>query len=86
MDNLALVYDYTTNQGNFQGSATLVGGSKLYAIPSGQRGGWVLGGLAGAPNATVPAGYVNQLSGEIQIPGATSATQKTWGSLKALYR
>lgn len=86
VDNLTLVYDYNTAQGNFEGTATLVGGSKLFAIPPAQRGGWVLGGLAGAPNATVPAGYVNQVNGEIQIPGATSATQKTWGSLKALYR
>ena len=86
VDNLTLVYDYTTAQGNFEGTASLVGGSKLYVIPPAQRNGWVLGGLAGAPNATVPAGYVNQISGEIQIPGATNATQKTWGSLKALYR
>lgn len=86
VDNFVLIYDYTTLQGNFEGSATLVGGSKLYAIPPAQRGGWVLGGLAGSPNASVPVGYVNQVSGEIQIPGPTGTTQKTWGSLKALYR
>lgn len=86
VDNFVLIYDYNTAQGNFQGEANLVSGSKLFAVPPAQRAGWVLGGLAGAPNATVPAGYVNQISGEIQIPGATSATQKTWGSLKSLYR
>ena len=86
VDNFALIYDYNTAQGNFQGTASLVAGSKLFAVPVAQRSGWVLGGLAGAPNASVPTGYVNQINGEIQIPGATSATQKTWGSLKALYR
>lgn len=84
--NLVLQYDYDSNQGAFIGNATLDEGSDLYVIPPTRRAGWVLSGTAGRPNATIPAGYVNQLSGEMQIPGATAARPRTWGNLKALYR
>lgn len=86
IDQLILVYDYNSSQGNFLGNATLDEGTMLGQIPSGQQGGWIMSGLAGRPNATVPDGYVNQLSGELVIPTATNSKQKTWGSIKALYR
>lgn len=86
VDQLVLVYDYDTNQGNFLGNATLDEGALLGQIPSGQQGGWIMSGLAGRPNATVPDGYVNQLSGELVIPSATNSRKGSWGSIKALYR
>ncbi|MBI5710512.1 MAG: hypothetical protein HZC42_09445 [Candidatus Eisenbacteria bacterium] len=86
IDNFALVYDFNLDQGNFQGNMTLDEGVDLIYIPSGQRAGWTLGGLAGRPNATVPQGYDNQISGECRIPGPTPTTHATWGALKALYR
>jgi hypothetical protein len=84
--NLVLVYDYTTNQGNFECQATLDEGSQLGIIPVASRAGWVLSGTAGRPNATIPEGYVNQLSGEVQIPTVTPAAHRSWGSIKTLYR
>jgi hypothetical protein len=86
VDNLVLIYDYSSNQGNFEGQANLVGGAWLALVPVAQRNGWVLGGLAGAPNASVPQGYINQVNGELVLPTATNANQKSWGSIKALYR
>lgn len=85
ISNLVLVYDYTTNQGNFDCSAVLDEGSQLGAIPPAQRAGWVMSGTAGRPNATIPDGYVNQLSGEVQIPSVVPAAHRSWGSLKKLY-
>jgi hypothetical protein len=84
--NLVLVYDYSQNQGNFQCSAALDEGSQLGVIPVPSRAGWVLSGTAGRPNNTIPEGYVNQLSGEVQIPPVTPAAHRSWGSLKDLYR
>jgi hypothetical protein len=86
VNNLILVFDYDTNQGNFQGEATLDEGSDLNLIPPGRRAGWVMSGTAGRPNATIPAGYVNQLAGEMQIPTVVAGEKTTWGHLKALYR
>ena len=87
IDNFILVYNFTTNQGSFAGNMTLDGGPDviLYVPPS-QRAGWVLGGLLGPPNATIPQGYDHQVEGECRIPGKTPAAHKTWGSIKALYR
>lgn len=86
VNGLTLTYDYDANQGGIDGGATLDEGADLFLISPGRRSGWVLSGQAGRPNATVPAGYTNQLSGEMQIPGVTPAAHKSWGSLKALYR
>ncbi len=82
--NLVLVYDYTVNQGNFDCMADLDEGSQLGIVPPAQRNGWVMSGTAGRPNATIPDGYVNQLSGEVQIPVPTA--HRTWGAIKKLYR
>lgn len=84
--NLVLVYDYTQNQGNFDCSAALDEGSQLGVVPVPQRAGWVMSGTAGRPNNTIPDGYVNQLSGEVQIPTVVPAAHRSWGSLKDLYR
>ena len=86
IDNFVLTYDFGLNQGNFSGNMTLDEGPQLIYIPPAQRAGWILGGLAGRPNATVPAGYDNQISGECRIPDATPTSHKSWGSVKALYR
>jgi hypothetical protein len=86
INQLSLVYDYDANQGNFDGTATLDAGSDLFLIPVSRRSGWVMSGQAGVPNATVPAGYVNQINGQVEIPSVTPTAHKSWGSLKALYR
>ncbi len=86
VDNLVLVYDYNALQGALDASATLDEGSALGNIPPARRGGWLLSGTAGAPNPTIPAGYEHQLAGKVQIPYATSATTKSWGQIKSLYR
>ena len=86
VDNLVLIYDYNDNSGNFLGNATLDEGAALWVVPPSRRAGWVLGGQAGRPNASIPEGYVNQISGEVQIPSATPAAHKTWGQIKTLYR
>ncbi len=86
VDNLVLVYDYNTAQGNFEGLATLDEGAALWVISPSRRAGWVLGGQAGQPNGSIPAGYVNQINGEVQIPSAVPAGHKTWGQIKTLYR
>ena len=86
IDNFVLTYNFGTNQGNFQGNMTLDEGPYLAYIPVAQRAGWVLGGLAGRPNGTIPTGYDDQLSGECRIPGSTNTTHGTWGAVKALYR
>lgn len=86
VNGLVLTYDYNANQGGIDGNATLDEGADLFLVSPGQRSGWVLSGQAGRPNSTIPTGYVNQLSGEMQIPGVTPAAHKSWGSLKALYR
>lgn len=86
LDNFVVTYDFNINQGNFGGNMTLDEGPQLIYIPPAQRAGWILGGLAGRPNATVPTGYDNQISGECRIPDVTPTSHKTWGSVKALYR
>jgi hypothetical protein len=86
VDNFVLVYNFLTNQGSFAGNMTIDGGDDLIYVPPPQRAGWVLGGLLGPPNATIPAGYDHQVDGECRIPGKTPATHKSWGSIKALYR
>ena len=86
VDNFVLVYNFVTNSGSFGGNMTLDGGPDLTYIPAAQRPGWVLGGLLGPPNGTIPLGYDHQVDGECRIPGKTPAAHKTWGSLKALYR
>ena len=86
VDNFVLVYNFLTNQGSFAGNMTIDGGDDLIYIPPSQRAGWVLGGLLGPPNATIPQGYDHQVDGECRIPGKTPATHKSWGSIKALYR
>lgn len=86
IDNFTLTFNFGTNQGNFSGNMTQDGGPDLIYIPPGQRAGWVLGGLAGRPNGTIPTGYDNQVSGECRIPDATPTTHRSWGAVKALYR
>jgi hypothetical protein len=86
IDNFVLTFNFSTNQGNFSGNMTQDGGPDLIYIPPSQRSGWVLGGLAGRPNNTIPTGYDNQVSGECRIPDATPTTHKTWGAVKSLYR
>jgi hypothetical protein len=85
---LVLWYDFNPDapQGGFVGKITLDEGTLLGQIPPGQRDGWTLAGLAGRPNPSVPVGYDHQISGECRIPGSVSATHRTWGALKALYR
>jgi hypothetical protein len=86
VDNFALFYDYLGLQGGFSGQMTLDEGSLLSYINASQRNGWLIGGLAGRPNDTVPTGYDNQISGEARIPDATPTKTRTWGAVKALYR
>lgn len=86
VDNFVLVYNFSTGQGNFSGDMTLDEGPDLIYVPPAQHAGWILGGLAGQPNPTVPAGYDHQISGECRIPGSTPTTHKTWGAVKSLYR
>lgn len=88
VDGLVLTYDYNALQGTVTADpgATLDEGTGLVTIPPARRGGWLLSGTAGAPNPTIPAGYEHQVSGKLQIPDATKATQKSWGSIKKLYR
>ncbi|MEO5617307.1 MAG: hypothetical protein ABIS67_06020 [Candidatus Eisenbacteria bacterium] len=86
IDDFVVTFNFSTNQGNFSGNMTQDGGPDLVYIPSNQRSGWVLGGLAKRPNNTIPTGYDNQVSGECRIPDATPATHRSWGALKALYR
>jgi hypothetical protein len=88
IDELVVWYDYNPDarQGGFVGKITLDEGTLLGQIPPGQRDGWTLAGLAGRPNPSVPVGYDHQISGECRIPGSVSATHRTWGALKALYR
>lgn len=86
VNTMVLVYDYNTAQGNFEGLATLDEGSALWVVAPSRRAGWVLGGQAGQPNGSIPAGYVNQISGEMQIPSVVPAAHKTWGQIKTLYR
>lgn len=83
--DFTLVYDFTGNQGNISGSMTIDTGPDIIYVPSGQRAGWTLAGQAGRPNATVPDGYDNQVSGECKVL-SVPVTHKTWGALKALYR
>jgi hypothetical protein len=86
LDDFVLFYDYSVNQGGFSGELTLDEGSDLVYISAPQRMGWLIGGQAGRPNATVPTGYDNQISGEARIPDATPSHTKSWGAVKALYR
>ena len=86
IDGFVLSYDFGTNSGNFSGTMTQDGGPDLIYIPTGERGGWTLGGLAGRPNNTIPNGYDDQVSGECRIPDATPTAHKSWGAVKSLYR
>jgi hypothetical protein len=86
IDNFVLVYNFSTNQGNFAGNMTLDGGKDIIYVPAGQRSGWVLGGLLGPPNPTIPTGYDHQVEGQCEIPGKTPVEHHTWGAIKALYR
>ena len=87
IDILVLTYDYTASQGNLiSDNVTLDEGTMLGLIPAPQRAGWSLSGLAGLPNVTVPPGYINQVSGEMFIPGPTPTNHRSWGAIKALYR
>ena len=86
VDNLVLVYNFSTNQGSYAGNMTLDGGADLIYIPSSQYAGWTLGGLLGQPNPSIPAGYDHQVDGQCNIPSATPTVSRTWGAIKALYR
>jgi hypothetical protein len=86
IDALVLNYDFAANQGGFTGNISYDEGSLLAQIPAAQRDGWILTGLAGRPNPSIPTGYDHQISGECRIPGPVPATHRTWGALKALYR
>ncbi|HEY2955605.1 MAG TPA: hypothetical protein VGK89_10205 [Candidatus Eisenbacteria bacterium] len=86
IDNMVLVYNFSTSQGSFSGAMTLDGGPDLIYVPPSQRAGWVLGGIFGPPNPSIPTGYDHQVEGECRIPGKTPAAHRTWGALKALYR
>jgi len=86
IDNFVLTFNFGTNQGNFSGNMTQDGGPDLIYVPPSQRSGWVLGGLAGRPNGTIPNGYDDQVSGECRIPDATPTTHASWGAVKSLYR
>jgi hypothetical protein len=85
VDNFILTYNFNANTGNFNGTMNLDEGPDLIYVPAGQRLGWTLAGLAGQPNNTVPAGYVNQVTGECKIL-SVPVSHKTWGAVKALYR
>ena len=85
IDNFVVSYNFNNNTGNFQGDMTLDEGSALIYIPPSERQGWILGGLAGPPNPTVPQGYTHQVNGECRIP-VTVNTRSTWGTIKSLYR
>lgn len=86
LSNLHLFYDYGTNTGAIDANATLDEGTLLGTIHPARRSGWLLSGEAGRPNGTIPAGYEHQLSGDVQIPGATKTAHQSWGAVKALYR
>lgn len=86
LSNLHLFYDYNANAGAIDANATLDEGTLLGLIHPARRNGWLLSGQAGRPNGTIPAGYENQLSGDVQIPGATPTARQSWGAVKALYR
>jgi hypothetical protein len=86
LDGFALFYDYLGAQGGFSGQMTLDEGTLLTYINPSQRNGWLIGGLAGRPNDTVPSGYDNQISGEARIPEVTPTQTRSWGAVKALYR
>ena len=64
---------------------TLDEGSDLALyVPPAQRSGWILG--AQNDNASVPAGYDNQVNGNCVVPGPTTGINSSWGAIKALYR
>jgi len=86
LDDFVIFYDYSVNQGGFSGTMTLDEGTDLIYINPPQRNGWLIGGQAGRPNGTIPAGYDNQISGEARIPDVTPSHTKSWGAVKALYR
>jgi hypothetical protein len=86
IDNLVLSYDFEAKQGAFTGNISFDEGALLGQIPEAQRDGWILSGLAGRNNPSIPDGYDHQISGECRIPGPVPAAHKTWGALKALYR
>jgi|SRR5215470_10549676 len=86
IDNFVLTFNFTTNQGSFGGNVTLDGGTALIYVPSGQRSGWILGGLKNKPGAPpAPTGYDHQVEGSCYVPETATET-KTWGTLKKLYR
>jgi hypothetical protein len=86
IDFLVLSYDFGAEQGAFSGNISFDEGTLLGHIPVAQRDGWILSGLAGGMNPSIPGGYNHQIDGECRIPGPVPATHRTWGALKALYR
>ncbi|HYM80352.1 MAG TPA: hypothetical protein VEY91_02950 [Candidatus Limnocylindria bacterium] len=85
LDQFVLTYNFATGRGAWSGAMTLDEGSDLALyVPPAQRSGWILG--AQNDNTSVPAGYDNQVEGNCLVPGPTSATQRTWGAIKSLYR
>lgn len=86
IENMVLSYDEYAYSGGFTANISFDEGTLLSHIPLAQRNGWTLSGLAGPPNPTIPDGYNHQMSGECRIPAPVSASHKTWGALKALYR
>jgi hypothetical protein len=85
ISNMYLWYDYVGNTGAFNADFTIDEGSLLSLIPSSQRNGWTIAGLAGRPNPAVPDGYDHQVNGEVRIL-VVQAEHPTWGALKSLYR
>jgi len=85
IDDYNLFYDFVANQGFTSGAMTQDEGDYFdngYVSPV---GGWTLSGLLGRPNATIPAGYDNQVSGECVIRVVPTA-HRTWGAIKKTYR
>lgn len=85
VDQFQLFYDFNADQGGYSGEMTQDEGTYFTLGYVNPLDGWTLGGLLGRPNATIPQGYDNQVSGECRIV-PTNATQKTWGAIKKTYR
>jgi len=88
-----LTYTVSQNQGEFSGNMDLDEGTDLTYVCVSLRHGWIIGGLSGGnihviapPNASVPQGYWNQVTGECRRVGPTPAVSRTWGAIKSLYR
>jgi hypothetical protein len=83
-----LFFDTNTGSGAYEGSVTFTSGSGLATLNQIQANGYTFGGTLDTTTSggNVPAGYDLQVDGVIEVEVSVGVEQKSWSTIKDLYR